>query len=231
VEWGLSPVRVNDSGNLGVLLLGIGGVFWIPVIHYWGRAPTFFWTQVIGTFMTLGCAVTPSFAGYYAFRGLQTFFLTSGQTMGLTVIKDMFFFHELARKIGLYVLIFYASPYLGPQFAGWMINDLHTWRPIFWMSFAWGAMVIVLTLLFFDETYYIRENPYPRPPYSHKRRILELIGYYGIVEPRRPIGASYGRLLAVFIKPVVLPVMIFFCMTFMWAIGIDSCLFSLIIRD
>jgi ABC-type transport system involved in cytochrome c biogenesis permease component len=38
------------------------------------------------------------------------------------------------------------------------------------------------------------------------------------VEPRRPIGASYGRLLAVIIKPVVIPVMIFFCMTFMWAI-------------
>jgi MFS family permease len=221
VEWGLTPTRVNDSGNLGVLMLGLGGVFWIPVIHYWGRAPVYFYTQIIGTFMTLGCAVTPSFAGYYAFRGLQTFFLTSGQTMGLTVLKDMFFFHQLARKIGLYVLIFYASPYLGPQLAGFMINDLHAWRPVFWMSFAWGAMVILLTLLFYDESYYVRENPHPRPPYSQKRRLLELVGYYGIVEPRRPIGASYGRLLAVIIKPVVIPVMLFFCMTFMWAIVCD----------
>jgi hypothetical protein len=79
-------------------------------------------------------------------------------------------------------------------------------------------MVILLTVLFYDESYYVRENPHPRPPYSHTRRLLELVGYYGIVEPRRPIGASYGRLLAVIIKPVVIPVMLFFCMTFMWAI-------------
>ena len=220
-EWGITPTHVNDSGNLGILMLGVGGIFWIPVIHYWGRAPVFFYTQIIGTFMTLGCALAPNFAGFYGFRALQTFFLTSGQCMGLAVIKDMFFFHELARKINLYILIFYASPYLGPQLAGWVIYGVNEWRPVFWMSFAWGAMVVILTILFFDETYYTRENPYPRPPYSQKRRLLELVGYYGFIEPRRPVGASYGRLLAVIIKPVVIPVMLFFSMTFMWAIVVD----------
>lgn len=220
-EWSMTPTQVNYAGNLSVLFLGVGGLFWIPVIHYWGRAPTFFWTQLIGTFMTLGCALTPNFAGYYGFRALQTFFLTSGQTMGLTVVKDMFFFHELARKIGLYVFIFYTSPYTSPMFAGYMVYNLNAWRPAFWMAFAFGAFLIVLILLFFDETFYVRENPYPRPPYSQKRRILELIGYYGFVEPRRPVIPSYGRLAAVIVKPVVIPVMIFFCATFMWSIGIN----------
>jgi MFS family permease len=224
-EWGITPTHVNDSGNLGILMLGVGGIFWIPVIHYWGRAPVFFYTQIIGTFMTLGCALAPNFAGFYGFRALQTFFLTSGQCMGLAVIKDMFFFHELARKINLYILIFYASPYLGPQLAGWIIYGVNEWRPVFWISFAWGAMVVILTILFFDETHYTRENPYPRPPYSQKRRLLELVGYYGVIEPRRPVSASYGRLLAVIIKPVVIPVMLFFSATFMWAIVVHCFLF------
>jgi MFS family permease len=221
VEWGMTPNGVNEAGNLGVLMLGIGGLFWIPMIHYWGRAPTIFWTQFIGTMMILGCAVTPNFAGYYAFRALQTFFLTSGQTVVLTVIKDMFFFHELARKIGTAVLIFYAAPYVAPQLSGFMIYGLGEWRPSFWMAFAWGAMLVFLIICFYDETYYDRQNPYPRPPYSQKRRLLELIGYYGFVEPRRPFLASHARLLAVIVKPIIFPLMIFFMMTYMWAIGIN----------
>jgi MFS family permease len=59
-----------------------------------------FWTTVAGTLFTLGCAVTDSFTTFYGLRALMGFTLTACQTIGLSYIKDMFYFHEHARKIG-----------------------------------------------------------------------------------------------------------------------------------
>lgn len=30
--------KVNEAGNLNVLLLGIGGMIWIPPLYFWVRA-------------------------------------------------------------------------------------------------------------------------------------------------------------------------------------------------
>jgi MFS family permease len=80
---------------------GVGGVFWIPFIYSWGRAPVLFWTVLTVTLFLLGSALTQSFEGYYGLRTLTGFTLTAGQTIGLAFIQDMFFFHEHAKKIGV----------------------------------------------------------------------------------------------------------------------------------
>lgn len=64
--------------------------------------------------MILGSVLVDSFTAYYVLRPLTSVFLTAGQTIGLTFVKDMYFFHEHARKIGIWVCIFLASPYFGP---------------------------------------------------------------------------------------------------------------------
>lgn len=130
-----------------VLLLGIGGLVWIPPLYFWGRLPVLFWTQLLGTLMVLGSVLVTSFNQYYVLRPLTSLFLTAGQTIGLTFVcvlvlldydktftdsrghlaihpfvhlslpprsKDMFYFHEHARKIGLWVCVFLTAPYTGP---------------------------------------------------------------------------------------------------------------------
>ncbi|KIW95661.1 uncharacterized protein Z519_04246 [Cladophialophora bantiana CBS 173.52] len=46
IEWNLSPTPVNYAGNLNVLMNGNGGVFWMPFICFWGRAPVLFWVPL-----------------------------------------------------------------------------------------------------------------------------------------------------------------------------------------
>ena len=119
-----------------------------------------FWTTVAGTFFTLGCCVTPSFTAFYGLRGLMGFMLTAGQTIGLPYIKDMFFFHEHARKIGLWAGLLPLSPYCGPLFGNFIIAETGSWRNIFWLVFDVCALDLLLIVLFADESWYRRNVPH-----------------------------------------------------------------------
>lgn len=163
-EWGLSPAKVNEAGNLNVLMLGIGGLFWIIVSSWWGRAPVMFWSTLMGAFFTLACAVTTSFPVFYAFRALMGLTLTAYQVVGLACVKDMFYHHEHARKIGIWAAIFILSPYLGPFFANFMIAGLGDWRPVMWLVFAMCCADLVFIVLVCDETYYDRSIPIDEQP-------------------------------------------------------------------
>jgi MFS family permease len=219
----MSPNRVNYAGNLNVIMLGIGGIFWIPVIYFWGRAPVLFWTTVSGTLFTLGCTVTHDFDTFYALRALMGFTLTAGQTIGLSYIKDMFYFHEHARKIGLWAGLFLLAPYCGPLFGNFIIDGTGEWRNVFWLVFAICCADLTLIVLFADESWYRRDIPLEQQP-DRGTRLMRLIGGWQI---RHHNGyftsflAAYWRLVAVIIKPVILPTLLYYAMSFMWAVGIN----------
>ena len=226
-EWGLTPTEVNRAGNLNVLFLGIGGLIWIPPLYFWGRLPVLFWTQFIGTFMVLGSALAPSFEAYYALRPLTSVFLTSGQTIGLTFIHDMYFKHQYAKKIGIWVAVFLASPYcgeflcfssrskfslthfsrIGPFFGGFMLSQLGEWRPVLWLVFAYSATLLLLIVLFADETWYPRGADIQlNRPTGIYGRILNLTGVTAFRERqyKAKVWHSCMRLIEVFFKPVIL---------------------------
>ncbi|GAA6020660.1 hypothetical protein JCM10207_007814 [Rhodosporidiobolus poonsookiae] len=224
-EWGLSPARVNEAGNLNVLFLGIGGLIWIPPLYFWGRLPVLFWTQLIGTFLVLGSVLVNDFNSYYALRPLTSVFLTAGQTIGLTFVKDMFFFHEHARKIGIWVCIFLCSPYCGPFFGGFMVDGLGgDWRPVLWLVFAFSCVVLVLIVCFADETWYDRSLPVqPERPSGVYGRFLNLTGVTAFRERQHKAAVlpSVMRLLEVITKPTMIIICIVYALSFMWAVGIN----------
>lgn len=203
-------------------MLGIGGIIWIPPIYFWGRAPVLFWTTIAGTSFTLACVLTDSFSVFYGFRALMGITHTAGQTIGLAFIKDMFYFHEHARKIGLWVAFFFASPYCGPLFGNFIIDGTGDWRPVFWLVFAIGCLDLLLIVLFLDETWYRREIPQAEQP-NRGSRLLRILGTWQLKHHSYfvPVGRACQRLVAVFLKPVIIPTMVYYAMSFMWAVGIN----------
>ena len=173
------------------------------MIYFWGRAPVLLWTTLTGTLFTLGCCVTTSFATSYGLRALMGFSLTAGQTIGLSYIKDMFFFHEHARKIGLWAGLFLLSPYCGPLFGNFIITGTGSWRDVFWLVFAICSFDLVLIVLFLDESWYRRDILVTEQP-SHGSRILLLVGIWQMHVHNGyflPVLTPCHRLVAVFIKP------------------------------
>lgn len=182
----------------------------------------------MGLLFTLGCVLSTSFDSYYPLRAFQGLTQSIGQTIGLAFIKDIFFYHEQARKIGIWYSIFIISPVFGPFVGNFMYGSLHKWQPIFWLVFAWSAFVITMILVFGDEPYYNRLVPMELQPVRPKTQVARLIRVAGIWQIRNrkanyypTLTRCYGRLLEVFLKPIIPMTMLFYSMTFMWTVGIN----------
>jgi MFS family permease len=205
----------HDSGMAVNFSRGIGGLFWIVVASFWGRAPVMFWSTLTGTFFTLACAVTTSFPVFYGFRAMMGFTLTAYQVVGLACVKDMFYFHEHARKIGIWVAIFILSPYLSPFFANFIIAGTGNWRAVFWLVFATCCLDLVLILLICDETYYERTIPIeqqPLRPQTTLGRLSRVLGIWQIQHHKgyfKTASQSCKRLLSTFLKPIMIPAMLY----------------------
>ncbi|RFU25948.1 hypothetical protein B7463_g10390, partial [Scytalidium lignicola] len=225
-EWNMSPVKVNYANNLTVIMAGISGILWMPLLNCWGRMPVFFWTTFLGFLFSLGATLSPNFTIFYGLRALQSVFQTTGQTAGLVFVEDMFFFHEQARKIGILYCIFISSPFFGPCLGNFIIAGLGQWRACFWLITAWSAALLVMILLYGDETYYDRMRPVEQPHRGsgHLDRLLRITGVWQIQNHAGyfpHVLSSYRRLLEVFLKPIMPMAMLFYSMVFMWSIGIN----------
>ncbi|KAH7346955.1 major facilitator superfamily domain-containing protein [Pyrenochaeta sp. MPI-SDFR-AT-0127] len=220
-EWHMDPNKVNYANNLNVLMMGIGGLLWIPMISFWGRAPVLFWTCVCGTLLTLGATLSPNFEVHYAMRSTMGFFLTAPQTISIAYIKDIFFFHEHARKIGLWACLYISSPYIGPLFANFIVDATGDWRLVFWLCFGICCLQLVLIVLFLDESYYnrtVKEQP------ARGSRILRVIGLWQIQNHGEYFYSLQGavtRLISTVTKPALLLLLVGYFLSFMWSIGIN----------
>ncbi|KAF7186725.1 Efflux pump radE [Pseudocercospora fuligena] len=225
----LPPSQILYATNLNVLLVGIGGVLWIPPLHFWGRAPVLFWSTLIGTVFTLVCAIAPNFGVYYGARALVGVSLTAGQTIGLVFIKEMWEFEDQVRKLNFWYACFTASPYFGPMIGGFMVDGLDgNWRAVFWLIFALCCLDLVLILLFADETY--------GKELERGRRIWRVLGLWQIPNhgTLTSVKDSLIRLWKVLISPMVVPCMLIHAMQFMWGVGVNltsSILFATPVED
>jgi MFS family permease len=166
---------------------------------------------LVGTLLTLGCCVADSFAAYYVLRALMGFTFTAGQTVGLAFIQDIFFFHEQARKIGLWAWIHLMAPYSSPLLGNFIIEGTGNWRNVFWVVFAVAVWDLVLVRICIQETWYRRDmievNQSLRP-----NRFRQLLGIWQVQNHDKyflTLKASCLRLTRVLFKPIMLPIMFY----------------------
>lgn len=182
---------------------------WIPFICFWGRAPVLFWTTLAGTLLTLGCIYAPNFTTFYGLRAMQGFTLTAGQTIGLAFIQDMFYFHEHAKKIGIWTACFLVSPHCGPLLANFILSQTGKWRVVYWVIFGMGCLALAFVVLFIDEPWY-RRDVAPETQPANGNRLSKLIGLWQFQNHTGyflTLGTSCRRLTYIFVKPIIIPIM------------------------
>lgn len=158
----------------------------------------------------IGAAVSPDFTTYYAMRALHGLFITSGVAVGLTLVKDMFYFHQHARKIGIWASMFLLAPYLGGGLANFMVGGTGQWRPVMWVCAALGLLALIMIALFMDETYYDRQIPASTQP-ARGGRLMRLFGVWQIRHHDYfwTVKNAWLRMGKVVIRPVV-PLIMFY---------------------
>ncbi|CEL60851.1 putative MFS-type transporter C1271,10c OS=Schizosaccharomyces pombe (strain 972 / ATCC 24843) GN=SPBC1271.10c PE=1 SV=1 [Rhizoctonia solani AG-1 IB] len=228
-EFDTTVNHVNNlTSNWSIFLLGPGGILAVILISSFGRLPVLFWSQVLGLAFLIGCTVAPSLTVFAAMRCLQSFFATAPQVVGLYFIKDIFFWHQEARKVNIWTFSFVVSPFLGPFLFGFLV-ERQTWRWAYGIGCIYSGVVLALIVLFLEESSYCsmydrKYFPAPSPPTKGLRHRFEtLVGITGIkmYKYRVPFSTAVCRPFATLLDPRILLACIFMGITFGWTIGIN----------
>ena len=121
-EWHIPVSTIQESVALNTMLSGVSGIAVGALSNYFGRAPTFFWMRLVTVAGVIWYAKAETFYSFFSARMLVGFFVGAGQTVstskllwilsqcrwltvtqgGLMWIRDIFFRHELPRKINIW---------------------------------------------------------------------------------------------------------------------------------
>lgn len=116
------------------------------------------------------------------------------------------------------------SPYMGPLLAAFQIA-FKPWPTPFWTYTAETALVLVLTILIVDETYYDRRIPAAEQP-PRGSRVARLLGLaqFRARHTRNSFPQAAMRAVRVLLKPTVFLATAYYFLTFAWVVGINTTL-------
>lgn len=155
-------------------MLGVGGIFAVWLSAWIGRLPVLFWFGCLSAGTAVWSAAAQSFESYMASRILNGMFVVCGAALGLSIIKDVWFWHSHARKINIWSTAIILSPFLGPQFMA-AILSVSTWRTGMYLNFGLIALALALVVVLGEETFYPRHLMPDRVP-RRQNRLLRLVG-------------------------------------------------------
>ena len=143
--------------------------------------------------MVIGASLAPSFAGFTGARTIQGLVNTAPQIIGLSIIHDMYSFHDRTRKINIWAYCCVAGPSIGPFISGLIITKLASWREDFGIMSALYGFSFILTMLLGDETLFDEEkdnigkiNEQPERKTLITQQALLVTGFTGAKEKGRP---------------------------------------------
>ncbi|CAK7200191.1 hypothetical protein SEUCBS139899_002882 [Sporothrix eucalyptigena] len=213
-EWEKSVSQINQTNSINVLMMALGSLVWVPMTSYIGRAPTLFWSSIMACAFSIGAVLSPNYTCFYAMRALTGINATSAQTISIAFIRDMFFLHERARKIGLWAALYISSPYLGPLLGNFVLGGNGTWQDVYWLSVGVCGIDLVLIAVFLDETWYNRTvHRAAQPPRGRGvlARMARLTGTWQL-RHRRPyftsVSTAYRKLFITLTKPTIFLVLL-----------------------
>lgn len=139
-------------------------------------------------------------------------------------IKDMFFFHEHARKINIWSGFVILSPYMGPMFSAFILTT-QTWRVCFGLLTALTGLCLLAVIFFAEETYYDRKNPKPDliPSGPRWQRMLG-IQQWRTAYIENSVKDAVMQPLVIIAKPLVALSCLFYLLVFEWVVGINTTL-------
>ncbi|KAI1840752.1 hypothetical protein JX266_013026 [Neoarthrinium moseri] len=156
-EFHKSTVDVQPLLSFNFLLLGLGNFIWVPLAVKFGKRSILLISMGAHTAALVWTAKASTFNSLLAARCVTGFCAASGESIVPGVVSDIFFLHERATMMSIYVLLISGSTAVGPMIASFMIGRLpDTWRDFTWLCFGLSLLSFVLIFLLYPESSYQR---------------------------------------------------------------------------
>jgi MFS transporter, DHA1 family, multidrug resistance protein len=146
-----SPDSVKLTLTTYMLGFAVGQLFYGPLSDRFGRRPVLLGGLLFFTATTLACSLAPSIAGLIGLRVLQGLGAASGSVLGRALTRDAYSYKEMPLVMSWISLGQNVAPSLAP-FVGGFLGEWIGWQATFWFVGAFGAVLLVITLLGLGET-------------------------------------------------------------------------------
>ena len=149
----LGVPRGDVERTLAAYLIGLAlaQVFYGPMADRYGRKPPLLVGLALFMLGSLGCALAGSAQALTGWRVLQAMGGAAGIVIPRAVIRDHYETQEAARAMSLLMLIMGLAPILAPL-AGGQLLTIASWRSLFWVMVAGGAMLMTAVILIMKES-------------------------------------------------------------------------------
>ena len=151
------PVMETDlGGNVELTITGflvgfaIAQLVWGPVSDRIGRKKPLFIGMAIFAIGSIGCALSSSIKEIVIWRVFQATGACVGPMLSRSMVRDLYGRTEAARMLSTLMTILAIAPIIAPV-AGGFLQDIWSWRAIFWLMAVLSAMLFV-AVFFLPET-------------------------------------------------------------------------------
>ncbi|MBL0885037.1 multidrug effflux MFS transporter [Myceligenerans sp. I2] len=132
------------GGGLGQLVIG-------PLSDRFGRRTPLLVGLALHVVTSLLCVVVPTMSGLIALRVMQGFFNAAAGTTAMAVVRDRFVGAEAARVLSRLMLVIGIAPMFAPTIGSAILTSA-SWRWVFVLLAAMGAVLALIVLRFMPET-------------------------------------------------------------------------------
>jgi len=131
--------------------MAIGQFIYGPGSDRFGRRPLILAGISIYLIASAVCALASNAHILIAGRFVQALGACSGMVVARAIVRDVFDQQDTARVFSLLTLVMGVAPILAPL-GGGLVLQATGWRTIFWLMFAFGAVLAAATFLRLKET-------------------------------------------------------------------------------
>lgn len=153
---------VNELNNAVALLfcfLGLGCLFMQPTALKLGRRFVYIICTCIVLIANIVGSQMTSVKHFYAVQILQGIGASPCDSLVQISTTDVFFQHERASYLSLFVLALYFGNYLGPTVSGYIVERL-SWKWSFYLQIIMFGCILVIMLFYMEDTTFSRrEDP------------------------------------------------------------------------
>ncbi|CAF9935387.1 MAG: hypothetical protein ALECFALPRED_006371 [Alectoria fallacina] len=154
------PISLSYSVVAATAGIAIGPLFAVPLARQYGRTCIFFWS-LVGLLVTgiWSASMTRSnqYGAFVVARLFGGLFGGTAPALGADTIVDMFFLHQRGKAFTALNLSFLAGVVVGPTLSGFIVGSTN-WTVQFWWSNGLEGLIIILTLVLLEDTYYDRTS-------------------------------------------------------------------------
>ncbi|KAK5056799.1 hypothetical protein LTR84_012331 [Exophiala bonariae] len=143
-------------------LLGLGNLIWVPLSTKYGKRIIMLVSNCMLFTTIIWTAKAQSWNSLVASRCLSGFAAAAGESIVPGIVSDIFFLHERAAMMSIYVILAAGATAVGPLVAAFVVAGTPgTWRDFTWICVGLAGFNAICIFLFYPE------STFHRPDFRH----------------------------------------------------------------